>query len=82
MRRWHKILASLWTTILVAPLILAMVAYSTATCGEYDHCPTGASYPYRPLAILLIVATVLLQLAVLAMIWKIRDEEAQPLASE
>jgi hypothetical protein len=82
MRQWHKILASLWTTILVAPLVLAMVAYSMARCGEYDHCPTGEPYPYQPAAITLMVATVLLQVAFLAMIWKIRDEEAEPLGSE
>ena len=82
MGRWQKILASIWTTILIAPLLLAMVAYVTGECGEYDSCPTGAPFPHRTEISILLASLIAVQAAFLAMIWAGGDKESSPGAPE
>ena len=78
MGRRQKIAASVWTTILIAPLLLGMIAYVTGECGEYDPCPTGGPFPYRTLILVVLAMMVALQLAFLAMIWRAGDRHASP----
>ena len=82
MERWRKILASVWTTILIAPLLLAMVAYVTGECGEYDSCSTGGPFPHRTEMLILLALMIAAQAAFLAMIWAGGDKERSPVAPE
>ena len=82
MGRWQKIAASIWTTILIAPLLLGMIAYVTGECGEYDPCPTGGAFPYRTPVLLLLALTIALQAGFLAVIWAGGDKDKSPAAPE
>jgi hypothetical protein len=75
MRRSQKIIATVWTTILVAPLLYVSFAYSRLECGEYDPCSTGGPMPYAPVAILIATALTLAQAAFLLMLWRSRSEQ-------
>ena len=82
MGRWQKIAASIWTTILIAPVLLGMAAYAAGECGEYDPCPTGGAFPYRMPVLVLLALMVALQAGFLAMIWAGGDSEKSPVAPE
>jgi hypothetical protein len=69
MRRWHKIVTTIWTTMLVSPFLFMLLAYLRMECGELDPCRTGGSMPYAPEAFVLILALSTAQAAFLAMIW-------------
>ena len=69
MRRWHKVVTTIWTTLLASPLLLAFFAYLRIECGELDPCNTGGPMPYAPAAFALLLATAIGQGAFLIMIW-------------
>lgn len=75
MRRSHKVLSTLWTTILVAPLLYVSFAYSRSECGEYDPCSTGGPMPYAPVAVLIFITLALAQAAFLLMLWRSQPEQ-------
>lgn len=70
MRRWQKTVATIWTTALVLPFLLILLAYLSMECGELDPCSTGGSMPYAPAAALLLLAVAIAHAAFLAMIWR------------
>ena len=77
MRRGQKIVATVWSTALAAPILWLAFAFATASCEDIDPCPTGGPGPYSgtALAILLVVAA--LQLAFLVMLWRTSSGEAE-----
>jgi hypothetical protein len=69
-KRWQKIAATLWTSLLAAPIVWFLYFYAVEPCGEIDPCPTGGSLPYAGVAAALLAVIALLHAAFLAMIWK------------
>ena len=82
MRRWQKIAATAWTTALAAPILWLAFTFGTATCEDIDPCPTGGPLPYSGLALSILVAVAVLQLAFLAMIWRMPDPDASSAEAE
>ena len=70
MQRWHKIVTTIWTTLLAAPIIFVLFQFSRLECSELDPCETGGPLPFAPAAVLLLIATALAQGAFLVFIWK------------
>lgn len=67
---WQKVITTVWTTIIVAPVLLAFFAYATTECGEYDRCSEGGWLLYAPIAMSLFGVTSVLQIGFLTMVWK------------
>ena len=70
MRRWQKVVTTIWTTMLVLPFLFVLLAYARLECGEMDPCNTGGSMPHAPIAVVLLLAIALAHAAFLAMIWR------------
>lgn len=70
MRRDHKLITTIWTTLLACPIVFILISMAKLSCGEMDPCTTGGPMPYAGVTILLAVAIVLLQVAFLVMIWR------------
>ena len=75
MSRSHKILTTVWTTLLVAFPAWLSFAYARLECGELDeNCSTGGPMPYAPIAWILLVVLVIAQAAFLRMLWRTPDQ--------
>jgi hypothetical protein len=70
MRRWHKLVTTIYTTLLLAPIAWFLIAYGLMECGELDRgCATGGSMPYGPVALFLFVVVLVAHAAFLFMVW-------------
>ena len=70
MPRRQKIVATVWTTALAAPILWVAFIFATASCEDIDPCRTGGPGPYSGAALLILFAVVVLQLAFLVMLWR------------
>ena len=78
MRRWQKLVTTIWSTLLAAPLLWACFAFWRMECSELDPCPTGGPMPRSGAALALLTAIVMVQGAFLLMIWKRVPEREDP----
>ena len=77
MRGWQKIAATVWTTVLAAPILWLAFYFATASCEDIDPCPTGGPAPYSGAALAILVVVAVLQLAFLVMLWRTPGGEAE-----
>ena len=70
MQRKHRLITTIWTTLLASPVLFVLVSVARLTCGEMDPCPTGHRMPYGTASALLAAAVLLVQAAFLVMIWR------------
>ena len=77
MHRWQKIMATGWSMALAAPILWLAFAMGTASCEDFDPCPTGGPAPYSGTALAVFAVVAVLQLAFLVMLWRNSGGEAE-----
>jgi len=70
MPRKHQLITTIWTSLLVCPIVFVLIGMARLRCGEMDPCPTGGRMPYADAEIILAAAVLAVHAAFLVMIWK------------